>query len=158
MAESVPPPPFRVLSREECDALLTRNWVGRVAFVHGHRIDIVPVHYVLSHGVLCGRTAQGTRLEAASDNFYGAWPIAFEVDEVHALFEWSSVVVHGNLHAAVRGDAEWRRNPGDWEEAAEAFRSLVPTAFSDDDPTPFRTVVFRIDIVEVSGRAAVSGD
>lgn len=145
---------FRVLTREECQSLLARNRVGRIAFARGHRIDIVPLHYVFANGVLSGRTARGTRLDRASENFSNAWPAAFEVDEVEGLFEWRSVVVHGNLHAATPGDEEWRRNAPDWERTVRAFRTLVPEAFSGGDPTPFRDVLVRLDVVEISGREA----
>jgi nitroimidazol reductase NimA-like FMN-containing flavoprotein (pyridoxamine 5'-phosphate oxidase superfamily) len=93
-------------------------------------------------------------LEKTSENFYDSWPAAFEVDEVDALFRWRSVVVHGNFHAAIRGDAEWRRNKADWEKAVQAFRKLIPDAFTARDPTAFRDVVIRVDVAEVSGREA----
>jgi len=148
-------PQFRVLTRTECESLLTRNSVGRVAFVRANRVDIIPLHYVFSGRALCGRTARGTRLEEASANFNDSWPVAFEVDEIEGLFRWRSVVVHGNLHAAAEGDAEWRRDVQGWEEARRSFRSLMPDAFSDDDPTGFRDILIRIDLAEVSGREAL---
>ena len=154
MPRGAPGPRFRALAREECQSLLARNRVGRIAFARGNRIDIVPLHYVFANGVICGRTAPGTRLERASENFANAWPAAFEVDEVDGLFDWRSVVVHGNLHAATPGDEEWRRDTSDWERALRSFRALIPEAFSDGDPTPFRDVLVRLDVVEISGREA----
>lgn len=150
-------PHFRVLTRPECESLLTRNSVGRVAFVRANRVDIIPINYVFARGALCGRTARGTRLEEVSGNFNDSWPVAFEVDEIEGLFRWRSVVVHGNLHAAAEGDAEWRRNVRAWEEAMRSFRSLVPDAFTHDDPTGFRDILIRIDLAEVSGREAQPG-
>jgi nitroimidazol reductase NimA-like FMN-containing flavoprotein (pyridoxamine 5'-phosphate oxidase superfamily) len=147
---------FRVLTREECKCLLARNHVGRIAFARGNRIEIIPLHYVFADGVLCGRTARDTRLERTSRNFSNAWPAAFEVDEVDGLFEWRSVVVHGNLHAAVVGGQEWRRDEPEWEKAVQAFRSLVPGSFTDSDPTAFRDVLIRVDVAEISGREALS--
>jgi uncharacterized protein len=147
-------PRFRVLRRAECEALLARNHVGRIAFAQGNRIDIIPLHYVFADGVLCARTAPETRLERTSQNFNDAWPAAFEVDEVEELFRWRSVVVHGNFHAAVEGDDEWLREKADWEKAAQAFRRLIPDAFTEKDPTRFRDVVIRVDVAEISGREA----
>lgn len=147
-------PRFRLLTREECESLLARHRVGRIAFARGNRVDIIPLHYVFAGGVLCGRTERGTRLERTSRNFANAWPSAFEVDEVDGLFDWRSVVVHGHLHAATPGDAEWQRNKPDWERALRSFRTLVPEAFSDGDPTPFRGVLIRLDVAEISGREA----
>lgn len=150
-------PEFRDLTRKECESLLARNSVGRVAFVQGNRVDIIPIHFVFATGVVCGRTARGTRLEEASVNFNDSWPVAFETDEVAELFQWRSVVVHGNLHAATEGDAEWQRNPRDWEEAMRSFRTLMPDAFTDRDPTRFRDILIRVDAAEVSGREALPG-
>jgi len=150
-------PQFRILPRQECESLLARNSVGRVAFVRGNRVDIIPIHYVFAGGALCGRTARGTRLEETSINFSDSWPVAFEVDEVEGLFQWRSVVVHGNLHAAAEGDAEWQRNARVWEEAMRSFRTLIPDAFTEDDPTRLRDILIRIDVAELSGREALPG-
>jgi hypothetical protein len=38
--------------------------------------------------------------------------------------------------------------------AVDAFRLLIPAAFTVQDPTPYRTVMFAIQPIEVSGRAA----
>jgi hypothetical protein len=65
--------------------------------------------------------------------------------------------VHGNLHAAAEGDAEWQRNLRDWEEAMQSFRTLMPDAFTERDPTAFRDILIRIDVAEVSGREALPG-
>jgi nitroimidazol reductase NimA-like FMN-containing flavoprotein (pyridoxamine 5'-phosphate oxidase superfamily) len=147
-------PRFGPLPREECRSLLARNRVGRIAFARGNRVEIIPIHYVFANGVVCGRTAPGTRLDSASENFSNAWPAVFEVDEVDGLFDWRSVVVHGNLHAATPGDVEWRRNTPEWERTVRAFRTLIPEAFSGGDPTAFRDVLIRLDVVEISGREA----
>ena len=157
MSESVGSPQLRVLTRPECESLLIRNSVGRVAFVRANRVDIVPLNYVFDGSSLCGRTARGTRLEETSGNFNDSWPVAFEVDEVEGLFQWRSVVVHGNLHAATDGDVEWRRDPRAWDETRRSFRTLIPRAFTQDDPTGFRDVLIRIDLAEVSGREALPG-
>jgi nitroimidazol reductase NimA-like FMN-containing flavoprotein (pyridoxamine 5'-phosphate oxidase superfamily) len=154
MTERGEHPQFRILSRQECESLLARNSVGRAAFVRGNRVDIVPIHYVFADAALCGRTARGTRLQETSVNFSDSWPVAFEVDEVEGLFRWRSVVVHGNLHAAGEGDAEWQRNPRLWKEAMRSFRTLIPDAFTENDPTGFRDILIRIDVAEVSGREA----
>jgi nitroimidazol reductase NimA-like FMN-containing flavoprotein (pyridoxamine 5'-phosphate oxidase superfamily) len=144
------------MTRAECECLLARNRVGRIAFARGNRIEIIPLHFVFADGVLCGRTAHDTRLEKTSRNLSNAWPAAFEVDEVDGLFDWRSVVVHGNLHAASPGDDEWRRDRALWERTARALRTILPEAFTEADPTAFRQVLIRVDVSEISGREAVS--
>ncbi len=81
--------------------------------------------------------------------------IAFEVDQITALFEWRSVVVHGRIEFP---DPEG--SPQDAErfaQAVELFRTLVPTAFDADDPTPARELAFVIPVQEMTGRAATIG-
>ena len=144
-------PTFHVLDRAESEALLGRHNVGRIAYSFRDRVDIEPVHYVFEDGHIYGRTQFGTKVEVMAHH---PW-VAFEVDEVDALFEWRSVVVHGRI---VFPDPI-----GPPDEAAqyargmEVFRTLVPAAFTDADPTPARDIVFVLHINDMSGRAATDG-
>ena len=142
-------PRFRALSREECEAILARNQLGRLAYGHQRRVEIEPLHYVYSAGWIYGRTSAGDKLEATAETWA---PVAFEVDEAEGLFQWRSVVVHGGFYAMSPGEE------GDsWREGVDLLRRLVPETFHADDPVPFRTVIFRIGVVEITGREAVPG-
>jgi len=147
----MPTPTFRELSREECIALLDRHQVGRLAFTQRERLDIEPIHYVHVDGWLYGRTQPGTKLEVLLHN---RW-VAFEVDEVDALFDWRSVVVRGGLYLlrAEGSDTERER----YAQGVAAVRRLIPAAFTPDDPTPERAILFRIHVDELNGRAAHGG-
>lgn len=137
-------PTIRALSRNECVALLKRHHVGRLAFALNDRVDIQPLHYVLEGGWLYGRTSEGTKLTVLDRN---RW-VAFEVDEIRDPFDWDSVVVYGSFH---------RIEPDDVATVARAaalMRTVVPQALMPDDPAPYRTVLFRISIGELIGRAA----
>ena len=39
-------PAFRELSREECEELLARHHLGRLAYARGRELEIEPLHYV----------------------------------------------------------------------------------------------------------------
>lgn len=144
-------PEFRVLSHEETAAILRRNHVGRVAYTYRDRVDIQPIHYVFSGGWIYGRTAPGTKLSAIRHNYW----VAFEVDEVDGIFAWRSVVVHGGFYLlSSEGPAEERAT---WHRAVDLIRRVVPETFADDDPVPFRNVIFRIAVQEASGREARPG-
>jgi nitroimidazol reductase NimA-like FMN-containing flavoprotein (pyridoxamine 5'-phosphate oxidase superfamily) len=143
-------PTFSVLDHGECLALLGRHDVGRLAYAFHDRVDIQPVHYVLSAGYLYGRTSVGSKLETIAHN---RW-VAFEVDEVRGPFDWASTVVHGafyrlDLAAATPADRAVA------ERAAALLDGVVPNTLALGDPVPFRTVLFRVSIDEVSGRRAV---
>ena len=143
-------PTFRNLSRAEIDALLARNHVGRMAYARGSHIDIEPIHYVYANGWLYGRTSAGRKLDVAAREW---WPVAFEVDEVDDIFHWRSAVVHGGFYTLDPDGSDWERQEA--EKAIALLRRLIPETFTDADPTPGRTVLFRIAVQEVSGRASI---
>lgn len=142
-------PAIRELSSEECTALLARNHVGRIAFSYRDHVDIEPISYVFDAGWLYGRTGHGTKLRTLAHN---RW-VAFETDEVTALFDWRSVVVKGALYLLEADGAHVTAH----EHAVELLRGLMPHAFSERDPTPERAVLFRIHADQVTGRAAATG-
>jgi uncharacterized protein len=143
-------PTFRELSREECDALLARNHVGRVAFSFHDRVDLEPVHYVYAEGWLNGRTAMGAKVAVLRHH---PW-VAFEVDEVEGLFDWRSVVVHGVVEMPAADGSPADRDA--YERILAHIREVLPSAFSDADPAPERILPFRIHVDTISGRAATT--
>jgi uncharacterized protein len=139
---------FRTLSADECQTLLAAHHVGRLAYAYKQRVDIEPLHYVADGEWLYLRTASGSKVSMLE---HQPW-VALEVDEVHGLFDWQSVVVHGSVqvldpHDGV--DAEAR-----WQHAVDTFRRIVPQAFADGDPTPQRDVMLRVHMSHVEGRSA----
>jgi nitroimidazol reductase NimA-like FMN-containing flavoprotein (pyridoxamine 5'-phosphate oxidase superfamily) len=142
-------PRIRELTREECEGILARNRVGRLAYSRQNRVDIEPLHYVFHDGWLYGRTSHGAKLVATG---YEWWPVAFEVDEVEDVFQWRSVVVHGGFYVVDEYGPDWES--AQWRQGVELLRQIVPETFADGDPVPHRRVVFRIALQEVTGREA----
>jgi nitroimidazol reductase NimA-like FMN-containing flavoprotein (pyridoxamine 5'-phosphate oxidase superfamily) len=134
------------LSPEEIAALLERNHVGRIAYSMHDRVNIEPISYVHSGGWLYGRTSLGAKLATLEKN---KW-VAFEVDEVTSLFEWQSVVVHGGIYILEPEVPPGAKN--DWADALTILRRLLPATFREDDPVPFRDIVFRIAVQETTGK------
>jgi len=81
---------LKVLDREECEALLRTQKVGRVG-LFTHAPLVVPVVYALLGADVVFRTAPGEKLIAAVLNR----TVAFEIDEfeVSARTGWSVIVV-----------------------------------------------------------------
>lgn len=150
--ETIAKPSFRQLNDAECLEILARNHVGRVAYARQNHIDIEPVHYVFSEGSIYGRTSEGSKMETTG---YSWWPVVFEVDEVQDLFHWRSVVVHGGFYAMSSRGTE--REVEEWKRGVELLRTLIPETFRENDPVPFRTVIFRIPAQQVTGREALPG-
>ena len=140
-------PRIRILDPVECRRVLDRNVVGRIAFAFARRVELLPIHYVHDDGWLYGRTTPGEKL--------GMWQhsrwVAFEVDEIRGLFDWTSVVVHGGLYP-LSPDAP--HEAATWEHAVSVLRRLVPGTGSVHDPVPFRSQLFRIHVDELTGREA----
>jgi len=139
---------FREMSRDEIEAMLLRNKVGRLAFSFHDRVDVQPIHYFYERGWLYGRTSEGDKIMSLKHN---QW-VAFEVDEVDDVFDWRSIVLHGSfwiLHP--RGSP---RAEEVWEKAAELVNKLVPGALTEHDPVAFRQTLFRIAVSDVRGREA----
>ena len=149
MSRTTDSPTFRDLNREEIDEILTRNNVGRMAYARGNQVDIQPLHYVYSDGWIYGRTSVGRKLELTGEKW---WPVAFEVDEIEDLFRWRSVIIHGGFYVIHPDGPTPERE--EYQRAIGLLRKLIPETRTDDDPTPFRNLVFRIAVQEVTGKAA----
>jgi len=141
-------PKFRALDTGESREILSRNHVGRIAYSFHDRVDVEPIHYVYDRGWVYGRTSPGTKLATLSHH---RW-VAFEVDEVEGPFDWRSVVAHGAVYLLTASDSH--TSPEEFQEALSLLRRFVPTTLTDDDPTPFRTVLFRLSVSEITGRCA----
>jgi len=142
----VPSPTFYELTHDECVALLARNHIGRIAFSHRDHVDIEPIGYVFSDGWLYGRTSHGTKLRTLAHN---RW-VAFETDEVRAMFEWRSVVVKGALYIL---DSDGSQTDL-YQKCVDVLRSVTPHVLDASDPTPSRNVIFRIHADQLTGRGA----
>ena len=79
-----------VLEHHDCWELLRRSDVGRLAVATAGRPDIFPVNFVVDHGSVVFRTAEGTKLAAS---VLGT-AVAFEVDGYDAASgdAWSVVL------------------------------------------------------------------
>lgn len=141
-------PFFETLTREESEAVLSRNSVGRIAFALHDRVDIVPIHYVYLDGWVYGRTASTGRLRDILRNRR----VVFEVDEHSELFEWRSVIVRGSLYV-IQTDGT-QRSRSIYRTALSLMRGLVPESLTEADPVAFRDQLFRIRAAEISGRCS----
>lgn len=144
-------PTIVALTREQCEALLANQHVGRIAYFHRQVVDIEPIFYVYDDGWIFGRTSHGTKLEMLQ---HQPW-VAFEVDDVRGEFDWQSVVVHGSFRLLTDTGSEPHRELH--ARAAATIQRVAPKTFTSADPTPHRGVVFGIAVNEMTGRKADAG-
>jgi hypothetical protein len=142
------PPRISAMSDGACHAMLVRHHVGRMAYCFRDRVDITPIHYVYSDGWLFARTSHGAKMEVLA---HAPW-VAFEVDEVEDIFEWRSVVAHGTAYVMERDGSP--QDVEHWARGIELLREIVAETGTDDDPVPFRSLVFGIYVDTVTGRSA----
>jgi len=141
-------PEFLVLAPRDCRATLTRNHIGRLAFLRDGVVDIEPLGYVATGPWVFMRSAPGTKLDALAHRPY----VAFQVDEVHGPFDWRSVVAHGTIyHLPEDGSPIERRER---RSAVAAFRRVMPAAFTKRDPVPERGIVYGLHVDRLDGRMA----
>jgi uncharacterized protein len=151
MTSSRRAPFFRDLTPKECDTMLARHRVGRLAYTFHDRVDIEPIAYVYTKRALVFRTAPGSKLETLAHH---PW-VALEIDQVKGLFDWRSVVVHGTVYILQGAGTDAERRA--YRSAMRLLRRLVPGTLGKTDPVPFRSVVVKLHVDRVSGRLARSG-
>ena len=122
---------------------------GRLAFTFHDRVDVEPIHYVYEDPWIVARTGAGTKLTVLAHH---PW-VAFEVDEVQAMFSWRSVVVKGTVYMLDEDAADGSAR----EHAITVYRRLLPTAFTPKDPMSSRGLLFRLHIDEWHGRGCTPG-
>ena len=84
------PPGVAELDESRCWALLRAADVGRLAVAINNHPDIFPITFVVDHGTVVFRTAEGTKLAAS----VLGQAVAFEVDGYDAASgeAWSVVI------------------------------------------------------------------
>ncbi len=139
---------FRDLSRTESLRILRRNQVGRIAYALHDQVDVQPIHYVTDGSWLYIRTSPGTKTAVLARN---RW-LSLQTDEIESPFSWRSVIVRGTAYVLspdATPDLATR-----YARAIGRIRRVIPDAFTERDPVPFRSVVLGIHLEEVTGRAA----
>lgn len=128
--------------------MLARHNLGRLAFASGARVEIEPIHYAFTDNWIYCRTSRGTKTAILAHHHWAA----FEVDEVKGLFDWQSVVVRGGVYVLDSDSPAVDRDS--FARGVALLQALVPGTGTDADPVPFRLVVLRLHLDEVTGRAA----
>ncbi len=82
---------LEVLSPEECISLAATMPIGRIVFTDRAMPAVQPVNFLIDDGSVIIRTAQGSKLAAATRNAI----VAFEIDEFDRLSQagWSVTMV-----------------------------------------------------------------
>lgn len=137
----------RELSIEECEALLARHRVGRIAVRDVEGAYIVPMSFVFEGGVVHAHTSPGHKLQLLR-----RWPhVAFQADEVEEADRWRSVLVRGRFRELTDPDEQAHTRL----VLVRAFggNPVAVTAPHGHRTTLADAIVFRIEPETVTGRA-----
>jgi uncharacterized protein len=137
---------LQALSPRQCEALLARNMVGRVAFAHRGQVNIAPMLYVFADGWLYARADAAMRAAIR----HNRW-VAVEVAEVKSVSDWQSVVVHGACYSTTAGGGTADAAIPD---AIAHLRSKVPEMSRAGSAARFRTAIYRVHVDELTGYRA----
>ncbi len=89
------------LGDAEIEDVLRTATIGRIGCRDGDSVYVVPISFVYEDGCAYGHSVEGRKL-----NLMRATPEGcFEVEDVHGLSDWRSVVAHGVFEELHGGDA-----------------------------------------------------
>jgi uncharacterized protein len=141
------------LTIPEIEALLRKQVVGRIGCSNGEMVYVVPISYTYDGEYVYCHTHEGLKVEIMRKHPR----ICFEVDHLHNMGNWQSVVAHG--------DFEELRDPALRNYALQKLHERVlpvvsseTTHLSQDWPFPpeeFSKIIgvtFRIRLRDKSGR------
>ena len=145
------------MSRPECQEMLDRTNVGRLACTHDNQPYVVPINFAFGGSYLYGFTTLGQKVEWMRSNPL----VCFEVDEVTNQNQWSSIVAFGRY--------EELPDEPDYAEARKRAHALLqkramwwePAYISQehrDQPHSLTPIFYRIRIDSVTGHRANSDD
>jgi nitroimidazol reductase NimA-like FMN-containing flavoprotein (pyridoxamine 5'-phosphate oxidase superfamily) len=138
---------LRELDRQDCDALLARNRIGRIGVRDHDSVYVVPLCYAFRDGCIYLHSAPGRKLVLVQ-----RWPmVAFQVDEIQSTQVWRSVLVHGHCELI---DDEAERVQARLLLLHAFEGSLMAVTSGHGHATTFADAYFlRLRVDEISGRA-----
>ena len=141
------------LNKHQMDNLLLSLSIGRIGVVDEGRPYIVPVTYVYDGKSILCQTNEGMKLDILRRNPH----VCFEVDSMTDMNNWQSVVAWG-VFEELKGEeaAKSRAYLYDRVFSLMTYSSVHPAGHEVsaeiDDSSRVKSVIFRIVIVEKTGR------
>lgn len=139
------------LSRREIIDFLERRVYGRLACSADGETYVVPINYVFRNDAIYAHTGHGQKLEMMRKNPN----VCFLIDDITDTFTWRSVVIKGRFKE-LEGEERQQAMQG-------IIHKIMPLTYKPSQEPSHgiaeeersNVVVFRIDIVDVTGRFEV---
>ncbi|RMG83605.1 MAG: hypothetical protein D6714_09425 [Bacteroidetes bacterium] len=146
------------LTPSEIDALLHRQYVGRIGIYAKQNVYVVPVIYAFDGAYIYGHTREGLKVQMMRENPN----VCFQVDDIQSLLYWESAIVQGTFEELMGTQAReafafFSEKIGPVIAAAKPTRPTWLTRLHLEEQSSIRTVIFRIKVLEKSGKFEKSG-
>ena len=149
------------LTKIEMETVLRNQVIGRIGCSNGEEVYVVPMSYVYEAGFIYVHTWDGKKVQ----NMRARPKVCFEVEQVHDMANWKSVMSQGTFEELLPGSAERKHALKLLIEgivplrSSAIARSLAPEwPFPPKDIDQVSGIVFRIRVHEMTGRFEKEAD
>ncbi len=145
------------MTRADCQDVLKRTNVGRLACAHNNQPYVVPINFAFDGSSFYGFTTLGQKVEWMRSNPL----VCVEVDEVHNHNQWTSIIAFGRYEELPdKPEFERERNRA-YSYLQKRAMWWEPACISQehrDQPHSLTPIVYRIHIDYMTGHRANSDD
>jgi uncharacterized protein len=145
------------LTNEEINLLLKNQTVGRIGCHFAGETYIVPISYAYDGAYIYCHSYEGKKIEMMRKNNN----ICFEVDELQSMANWKSVIIKGLFEELVQKNEKrvametlLNRHLPVLSSVTTHLGNIWP--FHPDDTEEIEGIVFRIRILEKTGRFEIT--
>lgn len=145
------------MSRAECQELLARTNVGRLACAHDNQPYVVPINFAFHGEYFYGFTTLGQKVEWMRSNPL----VCVEVDEVMNHNQWTSIIAFGRYEELPdRPEFEHDRNRAHsfLQKRAMWWEPACISQEHRDQPHSLTPIVYRIHIDHMTGHRSNSDE
>jgi nitroimidazol reductase NimA-like FMN-containing flavoprotein (pyridoxamine 5'-phosphate oxidase superfamily) len=144
---------FGKLSSTQIEKVISDNFVGRLGCHADGKTYVVPISYAYDGQFIYARTFEGLKISMMRKNP----KVCFQIDEMENMANWKSVVTWGT-YEELKNEEE--RNEGLEklisrmlpEISSETVKLSPQWPFPTNDFTKIRGIIFRIRLIEKTGR------
>lgn len=142
------------LQKNECIALLNKNYIGHLAYISNNKPYSIPITYYFDQkDSILAYSSEGHKIDAMRENR----AVSLQVAEIKNVKDWCSVLVHGQFEEIKGTEAKFLLH-----EFAEGVKNIINkkhnvnhqfiSEFTGDVYEKGITVVYRIKISEIEGK------
>lgn len=148
------------LDDQSMDEILEKNFIGRIGYADKGKIYVVPINYFYTGKYILAHSREGEKIEILRRNP----DVCFEVDEIHDLANWRSVIIWGKYEELTDQKERYYaldlliRQIHKLKVKAESEGRPAPFSVNEESvmPDKLKSIVYRIQPQERSGRFELS--